>query len=112
MQGNEFVINSWKINYSNQNGAKLKGILTVTNKRLLFDAPFNDTSKKTLDQSLLFHWDKKDYIIIAKHRIKEISVAHKFFMYRVIIILDNDSKHTFNYSVLNINPVIEAIKKS
>ncbi len=110
MNTKEFIINIWSLIYSNKNGAKYSGKLTVTNKRLLYDAPFDGKSKELIDTSLLQNWNEKQYLIIDKERIQAIRFEKKVLANKAIITLDNGSEHIFNYGILNIFPIIEAIQ--
>jgi hypothetical protein len=109
MMPNEKVIDTWTILYETPGGGKYNGKLTVTSERLLYDAKFDYTAKGLVEEALLIKWGSEDFIAIPKQRIKEIEVTKSFFAKKVTLTLDNESKHTFNYGILNIDPVAEAI---
>ncbi len=110
MLPNEKVIDTWTILYETPNGGKYNGKLTVTNHRLLYDAKFDVSAKGLVEEALFVKWGSEDFVVIPKERIKEIEVSKGFFAKKVILTLDNNSKHTFNYGMLNVDPVASAIK--
>ena len=111
MLPDEKVIDTWTILYETPKGGKYNGKLTVTTKRLLYDAKFDVSSKGMIEETLFVKWGSEDFVVIPRDRIKEVEVTKSFFAKKVILTLDNDSKHTFNYGMLNIDPVAKAIIK-
>jgi len=109
MPENEKIIDTWTVVYSNEKGARCNGKLTVTNKRLLYDAKFDVTTRGLVEESLFVKWGSEEYIVIPKSRIKHVEVQKSFFAKRAIVTLDDGSLHMFNYGMLNIDPVAEAI---
>lgn len=109
MLPNEKVIDTWTILYETPKGGKYNGKLTVTTRRLLYDAKFDVSAKGLIEESLFIKWGSEDFVVIPRDRIKEVEVAKSFFAKKVILTLDNDTKHTFNYGMLNVDPVAEAI---
>ncbi|MDP1800490.1 MAG: GRAM domain-containing protein [Bacteroidota bacterium] len=109
MQPNEKVIDTWTILYETPNGGKYNGKLTVTNKNLLYDAKFDVSSKGLIEEALFVKWGSEDFVVIPKERITDVEVLKNFFQKKVILTLDNGSKHIFNYGMLNIDPVSNAI---
>jgi hypothetical protein len=109
MMPNEKIIDTWTILYETPNGGKFNGKLTVTSKRLLYDAKFDVTAKGLVEEALFIKWGSEDFVVIPKERIKEVEVSKSFFAKKVILTLDNNSKHVFNYGMLNIEPVASAI---
>ncbi|MEO6306071.1 MAG: GRAM domain-containing protein [Bacteroidia bacterium] len=111
MLPDEKVIDTWTILYETPKGGKYNGKLTVTNSRLLYDAKFDVSVKGLIEESLFVKWGSEDFVVIPKERIKEVQVEKNFFSKKVILTLDNDSKHTFNYGMLSIDVVADAIMK-
>lgn len=111
MLPDEKVLNTWTILYETPKGGKYNGKLTVTTKRLLYDAKFDVSSKGLIEEALFIKWGSEDFVVIPRDRIKEVVISRSFFAKKVILTLDNDSKHIFNYGMLNIDPVAEAIMK-
>ncbi len=112
LEPGETEINTWTILYNSPGGGEYNGKLTVTNKRLLYDAKFDVSAKGMIEEALFMKWGSEDFIVIPKERIKNIEVKKSFFAKKMILTLDNGSIHTFNYGVLNIDPVAEAVKKN
>lgn len=112
MQQEEKVINTWTVIYSNEKGVKYNGKLTVTNKRLLYDAKFDITTRGLIEESLFVKWGSEEYIVIPKNRIRKIEVSKKLFAKKAIITLDDESQHMFNYGMLNIDPIAKALHQS
>jgi len=111
MQENETVIDTWTVIYSNEKGAKYNGKLTVTNKRLMYDAKFDVSARGLIEESLFVKWGSEEYIIIPKNRIRLVEVQKSFFAKKVNITLDDETQHTFNYGMLNIDPIAAAINR-
>jgi hypothetical protein len=111
MQENETVIDTWTVIYSNEKGVKYNGKLTVTSKRLLYDAKFDVSTRGLIEEGLFAKWGSEEYIVIPKNRIKQVDVQKSFFAKKAILTLDDDSQHIFNYGMLNIEPVADAIRK-
>jgi hypothetical protein len=111
MLPDEKVIDTWTILYETPKGDKYNGKLTVTNHRLLYDAKFDVSTKGMVEEALFVKWGSEDFVVIPKERIKEIEVSKGFFAKKVILTLDNNSKHTFNYGMLNVDQVANAIKE-
>lgn len=110
MNPNETIINTWTILYESPLGGKYNGKLTVTNHRLLYDAKFDVSTKGMIEEALFIKWGSEDFVVIPKNRIKNVEVSKSFFAKKVILTLDNNSRHIFNYGMLNVDPVADAIK--
>lgn len=111
LEEGENLINTWTLLYSPPKGGKYNGKLVITNKRLLYDAQFDVSSSGIVDELLWFKRGSEAYISIPKNRIKHVKVEKSFFAKKAILTLDDDSKHTFNYGMLNIDPVVKAIEE-
>ncbi|HET6990089.1 MAG TPA: hypothetical protein VFJ43_02150 [Bacteroidia bacterium] len=112
LEPEETEINTWTLLYNSPGGGEYNGKLTVTNKRLLYDAKFDVSAKGMIEEALFVKWGSEDFIVIPKDRIKNIEVKKSMFSKKVLLTLDNGSVHTFNYGMLNIDPVVEALKKN
>lgn len=110
MLTDEKIIDTWTILYETPKGNKYNGKLTVTNHRLLYDAKFDVSAKGMLEEALFVKWGSEDFVVIPKLRIREIEVLKGFFAKKIVLTLDNNTKHTFNYGMLNIDSVANAIK--
>lgn len=109
LEPGETIINNWTLLYTPPQGGKYNGKLFVTNKRLLYDAKFDVTAKGIVNEALFVKWGSEAYVVIPKDRIKEVKPEKSFFAKKAVITLDNGEQHVFNYGMLNIDPVIEAV---
>ena len=110
LQQGETIINTWTLLYNSPKGDKYNGKLTVTNQRLVYDARFDVSASGLIDEALFVKWGSEAYIVIPKSRIKNIEPQKSFFAKKVVLRLDDGQKHTFNYGMLNIDPVVAAIR--
>ena len=106
----ETKIDTWTILYIPPNGGKYNGKLTVTNKRLLYDAKFDVSAKGLLSEAMYIKWGSEGYLEINKADIKDVQVEKSFLAKKAIVTLSDGSKHIFNYGALNVDKVAEAIK--
>ena len=106
----ESTIDTWSIYYIPPGGGKYNGKLTITNQRLLYDARIHVLEKEPFYEALYARWGREGFIEINKKDIKEINVEKSLLSKKAILTLSDGSKHTFNYGVLNIDKVVEAIK--
>ena len=111
LEQGETEIGNWTILYVPPNGGKYNGKLVVTNKRLLYDAKFDVSFSGMLEEALFVKFGSEGYITIPKERITNVDVQKSFISKKVIITLDNGQKHTFDYGMLNVDKVAEAIKQ-
>lgn len=109
-QPGEEKIDTWTILYQPTGGGKFNGKLTVTNKRLLYDAKYDASLSGILTQSVFIKWGSEGYLEINKSEIKDIAVEKSFLAKKVILTLTDGSKHTFNYGAMNIDKLVDAIK--
>ena len=109
LEPNEKDLGTWTILYQPPKGGKYNGKLTITDKRLLYDAQFDVSSRGMIEEALFVKWGSVDFIVIPKSRIKNVVAEKSFFAKKAVITLDNGDIHTFNYGMLNIDKVIEAI---
>ncbi len=112
LQPGETSIDTWTILYSPPGGGKYNGKLTVTSKRLLYDAKFDVSAKGLISEGVFIKWGSEGYLEINKADIKEVQAEKSFLAKKAIITMADGSRHTFNYGALNIDKVVEAIKKN
>lgn len=110
LQPGENKIDTWTILYIPPGGGKYNGKLTVTNKRLLYDAKYDVSAKGLLSEALFIKWGSEGYLTINKSDIADVQVEKSFLAKKAIVTLSDGSKHTFNYGALNVDKVVEAIK--
>lgn len=107
----EQVIDTWIILYSPPGGGKYNGKLTVTDKRLLYDAKYDVSAKGMLSEALFAKWGSEGYLEIPKSDITAVKTEKGFLARKVLVTLSDGSLHTFNYGVLNVDKVAEAISQ-
>ena len=105
----EIKIDTWAILYIPPGGEKYIGKLTITNKRLLYDATYDESAQGLLSEAMFIKWRSEGFLEINKTDIKNIRVEKNFMANKAIITLNDGSGHTFNYGALNIDKVVEAI---
>jgi hypothetical protein len=110
MQPGESKIDTWTLIYSPPGGGKYNGKLTITNKRLLYDAQYDISAKGLLSEAMFVKWGSEGYLEINKSDIADVQVEKSFLAKKTILTLSDGSKHTFNYGVMNIDKVVDAIK--
>lgn len=109
-QGEE-KLGTWTLNYYPPGGGKYLGKLMVTNKRLLYNARFDTSLKGALEEVLFYKFGSEDFIVLPKERIKNVEVKKSLLSKKVIVTLDNGKQHTFDYGVLSVDKLAEAVKK-
>ena len=108
----ESAIDTWTILYNPPGGGNYNGKLTITNKRLLYDARFDVAAKGSLPEAMYSKWGHDGYLEINKADIKELNVEKSLLAKKAILTLADGSVHTFNYGVLNIDKVVAAIENN
>ncbi len=108
----EVTIDTWTIMYHPPGGGKFNGKLTVTNKRLLYDAKYDVSARGLLSEAMFVKWGSEGYLEIRKQEIVHVEADKGFLAKKAILTLADGSKHVFNYGILNIDKLIEAINKN
>ncbi|MBO9636291.1 MAG: hypothetical protein J7578_24525 [Chitinophagaceae bacterium] len=112
MQPGEEKIDTWTIIYQPPGGGKFNGKLTVTNKRLLYDAKYDVSAKGLLSEAMFVKWGSEGYLEIPKQEIVLVEVEKSFLAKKAILTLADGTKHVFNYGVLDISKVVDAINRN
>lgn len=110
LEPGETKIDTWTAVYLGPDGSRYNGKLTVTNKRLLFDAKFDISIQSIIDETLILKSDTEEFLVIPKDRISRIDTRKSFIKKQIILTLDNGQTHTFDYGMLNIDKIDEAIR--
>ena len=105
----ETKIDTWTIHYTPPSGGIFNGKLTVTDQKLHFVANYNMSLKGLLEDELYIKSGSEGHLTIPKSRITKVETHKSFFHKKVIVSMDNGQNHTFNYGMLNIDKVAEAI---
>ena len=112
LQPGETKIDTWTVLYNPPKGGKFNGKLMITNQRLLYDAQFDVSVGGMLDETLFVKWGSEaPVLIIPKARIAKVDVQKSMFAKKVLVTLDDGQVHTWNYGMLNIDPVAAAIQQ-
>lgn len=109
LSADEQVIDTWTLIYIPPGGGKYNGKLTITNKRLLYDAKYDVSAKGLLSEAMFIKWGSEGYLEINKSDITDVQVEKSFLAKKAILTLTDGTKHTFNYGALNIDKVVVAI---
>jgi hypothetical protein len=111
LEAGEELIDTWTINYRPPTGGFYNGKLHVTNNRVLFDARFEISAKGIVLEAYAFNVGSYMYVAIPKSHIKDVEEKSTFFKKQAILTLTNGEKHIFDYGMLSVKKVIEAIKQ-
>lgn len=106
-ESNETQLGKWTLNYKGPDGKVFLGPLIVTNMRLLFNAKYDQWEGLTHVHGLNY---THGYIIIPKEMIAEVRTEKSFLKKKVIVRLNNGQEHIFDYGMLGIDKIVEAIQ--
>ena len=109
LAADEQIIDTWTLLYIPPGGGKYNGKLTITNKRLLYDAKYDVSAKGLLSEAMFIKWGSEGYLEINKSDITDVQVEKSFLSKKAILTLTDGTKHTFNYGAMNIDKVVTAI---
>lgn len=110
LQPGEVTIDTWTLLYVPPGGGKYNGKLTVTNRRLLYDAKFDVSISGMLAEAFTVKWGSEGYLEIEKKDIQSVEVQKKLLSKKCILTLTDGSKHTFDYGAMNIDKTVAAIE--
>ena len=110
LQPGETKIDTWALFYLPPNGGKYNGKLTITNRRLLYDAMFDASFKGMVSKAIFVKWGSEGYLEIDKKDIQSVDVTKKLLSKRCTLTLRDGSHHAFDYGVMNIDKVAEAVR--
>ena len=110
LQTDEAKIDTWTIMYHPPGGGRYNGKLTVTNKRLLYDAQFDVSAKGLLSEAMFIKWGSEGFLEINREHIINVATEKSFLTKKVILTLTDGSKHIFNYGAMNIDKLLAAIQ--
>jgi hypothetical protein len=80
-------------------------------QRLLYDAKYDVSAKGLISEALFMKWGSEGYLTIEKSSITDVQTEKSFLAKKVIVTLQDGSKHTFNYGALNVDKVADAIRQ-
>lgn len=105
----ETVIDTWTLLYIPKGGGKYNGKLTITDKRLLYDAKYDVSAKGLLSEAMFIKWGSEGYLEILKEDIADILVEKSFLSKKATLTLKDGTQHTFSYGAMNIDKVVTAM---
>lgn len=107
----EEMINHWTILFQPEN-QKFNGKITVTDQRVIYEIQYDVSSlSKIYANSRMLTKGDIGVIEINKNDIYDVSVEKSFFAKKCHVKTTDGNVYTFNYGMLNIDPVAEAIRK-
>jgi hypothetical protein len=110
LQPGEVQINTWTLFYLPPGGGRFNGRLTVTDRRLLYDAKYDASLKGLLAEALLAKWGGEGYLEIDKSQIQSVAVQKRLLSKKCIVTMTDGSEHTFDYGAMNIDKAAAAIE--
>ena len=105
----ESIIGEWTLNYIPPGGGRYTGNLAVTDKRILFDAKFDTSFSGIIEEAMFIKHGSEGYISVPKDRISKVEIVKKGLQKNVVVTLDTGAEHTFNYGVMKVDKIAEAI---
>ncbi|MFT3980425.1 MAG: hypothetical protein QM687_08150 [Ferruginibacter sp.] len=106
LQASETIIDTWTLYYIAPGGKSTAGKLTVTNQRLLFLPQHED------DSFSLSLYNKKGMLAFDKSAIKNIGIKKSLLSKKVLVTMQDNSIHSFNYGIMNIDKLLAAVQSN
>jgi hypothetical protein len=106
LRAGEQEIGSWTVNYRPPWGGRYTGKLSVTDRRLLYDAKFDTSVSGVLVDLVTITTGSEGYLVIPKDRIAESSLEGRA---KVLVKLDDGSEHRFDYGIMSAKKIAAAI---
>lgn len=103
------LIDTWTLNYITPNNAKYLGKLSVYVNKLEFRAQFDTTLQGLLDKAIFHTIDNEQVIVIQKDIIDNTTIKTSFLKNQVVIKLKNNEIHSFDYGILSVKKIHDAI---
>jgi hypothetical protein len=101
-QPGEINLGTWSIFYLPPVGRGYGGALTVTDRRLVYEAKFDASFKSLMAGVRAVHWASEGRLEIDKANIQSVEIQQKSTSKRCILTLTDGSKHAFE------NPSMDA----
>jgi len=103
----EVSLGTWSIFYQPPVGRGYSGHLTVTDRRLVYDAKFDASFKSMMAEVRAVHWGSEGHLEIDKADIRSMEIEQKSTSKRCILTLTDGSKHAFEHP--SIDALVAAI---
>jgi hypothetical protein len=107
----ERSLGSWTILYLPPGGGRYNGSLNVTDRRLIYDAKFDVSASGVVEEALFMKQGSEGYVVIPKERIRNVEAKKSFLAKKAVVTLDDGQEHVFNYGMMNIDKVVDAINQ-
>jgi predicted polyphosphate/ATP-dependent NAD kinase len=126
----ETKLGTWTLNMIpvNEKASRFLGKLHVTDKHIYFDAQFDVSLSGTVNsliasagaaaghaflvsKQIIDQWKDHGYVCIPKSEIQDIREKKSFLKKTVTVKLKDDSEYIFDYGMLSVSKIVEAIKK-
>lgn len=90
-------------------GGGVTGVLTVTDRRLLFKPKIAGTSLLTMMTSQLPTFKARNTVVLAKELIASVDSKKGLLVTRITVITTDGEVDAFNRSGSNVGPILQAI---
>ena len=104
----EIIQQEWKINYLPPTGGRFNGKLTITDKRFLMDASFDQPFEVLFENSVLF-FNGKTILSINKSDISSLRVVDGLIVKELTISV-HGKIHRFQKKLFSLKPILNTIK--
>lgn len=126
LESGEQLLGTWTLNYLPPKEGRYLGKFFVTNKRLFFQTQFDMSgiaggleklgaaaavgAALGLNQVYVRYEEQMLNIVIPKGEIKDAQKTKKGLIKQIIVTLKDNSVHTFDYGILSVDKIFEAVK--
>ncbi|MHA1536276.1 MAG: hypothetical protein ACTSUD_01860 [Alphaproteobacteria bacterium] len=86
------IIDTWTINYRPEGGGRIAGCLTVTDVDVQFSSA-----------------DLEEDIVLPRPDIADVQAARRRLMKQAVVTMKDGQRHVFEYGLLSVGPIIDAI---
>lgn len=107
MQPGEVPLGTWIV--ALLRGGGVTGVLTVTDRRLLFKPKIAGTSLLTMLTSQLPTFKARNTVVLAKDQIAAVDSKKGLLVTRITVITADGAVCAFNRSGSNVAPILQAI---
>ena len=105
----ERELGSWTLNYLPPGGGRYTGKLVVTDRRRPFEACFDTSLAGTLKELFIVE-GSGGYLEISKAAVRSVDVKSGMLSRRVVVTAADGGAHTFDYGMLSVKKIAEAIE--
>ena len=106
LEPGETELHNQTLFYQPSKGEKINGKLTITNKRVIYEYKYDATVA-----GLILGDKAEGFLEIPKEKIKAVDTEKSFMAKKIIVILEDGTKHIFNAGMLSVDKAAEAMKQ-